>query len=253
MELLPELLALGLPAEAVDFCRLQSSHCETCDFQAVLRELDHNLLMRLAIGELCVVYDCGSRSMLWPKAAVVGTGAPRPSPDDKTVPEMERLFLPRALWWGLEWTRFALSELWQLPAPDGRREAWLRGIRVTSMFQKQVKLLPKPLRKRLKYYRSIAAAAGTEQLLLFGASRATELDGQKDVYCDMVLSSQRGQLQSSPEDCPTTLQAVEYDTTSTFAGALAVLVDGMPLPDGVELVEARTDWRERIRLCTERS
>jgi len=58
-------LLAGLPAEHVSFCRIQSSHCEAQDFNGVLSNLDHNLLMHLALGFECRVYDFGSRGNYW--------------------------------------------------------------------------------------------------------------------------------------------------------------------------------------------
>ena len=45
--------------------RIQSSHCEAQDFYGVLQNLDHNLLMHLALGYECRVYDFGSRGNYW--------------------------------------------------------------------------------------------------------------------------------------------------------------------------------------------
>jgi len=43
------------------FCRVQSTMCEVGDMEKVLCELDANLLVSLALGYSCVVYDFGSR------------------------------------------------------------------------------------------------------------------------------------------------------------------------------------------------
>ena len=110
LELLGELIELGHDPDSIAFCRIQSSHCERCDFAAVLQNLDHNLLLRLAMGDVVVVYDCGSRGMSWPKPKIKDG----PSDDQAKAEaedgggggsEFEREFIPRALWWGLEWTR----------------------------------------------------------------------------------------------------------------------------------------------------
>jgi hypothetical protein len=50
IEALELLSAAGLPVEHVCFCRVQSSQCESGDFQGILTNLDHNLMMHLALG-----------------------------------------------------------------------------------------------------------------------------------------------------------------------------------------------------------
>ena len=79
-EALPLLEAAGVPAAEIAFCRIQSSHCEAQDFYGVLQNLDHNLLMHLALGYECRIYDFGSRGNFWEK------------PDGTT----EQLWVPRA-------------------------------------------------------------------------------------------------------------------------------------------------------------
>ena len=45
--------------------RIQSSHCEVRDHSALLANLDHALLLHLALGFHCRVYDFGSRRKRW--------------------------------------------------------------------------------------------------------------------------------------------------------------------------------------------
>jgi hypothetical protein len=59
------------------YFRLQSTHCEVRNYEGIIENLDYNLLMSLALGYVCVVYDYGSR----------GNGM-----DD------EREGIPRAFW-----------------------------------------------------------------------------------------------------------------------------------------------------------
>ena len=51
--------------------------------------------------------------------------------------------------------------------------------------------LPKSLRKRLKYYRNIVAAAGTQDVLLYGSSCSTAMDGEREWYAEQLLQSER--------------------------------------------------------------
>jgi len=189
-EALPLLAAAGLPAEQVQFCRIQSSHCEAQDFYGVLSNLDHNLLMHLALGFECRVYDFGSRGNFWQTADRTGT---------------EQLWVPRALWWGCEWSRYALETLWHLESAtteggggaDGDeapphpgvgmlrnnrvRDPLLRGYNVRKLFDDKLRVIPKPLWKKLKYYRA-HLAPGLSEVRLRGYYAGTELDGKKDAY-----------------------------------------------------------------------
>ena len=95
-ECLALLESAGVPPAQVAFMRLQSSHCEAQDYAGVLTNLDHNLLMHLALGYECRVYDFGSRGYDW----------------EAEQGELERRYVPRAVWWGLEWARYALTRMW---------------------------------------------------------------------------------------------------------------------------------------------
>jgi len=109
LELLQELIESGHQAEGLQFCRIQSSHCEARDFEAVLRELDHNMLLRLALGDAVIVHDCGSRGLVWPSQMELQVGkAPSAEFDEDLTGTV-----PRAIWWGLEWVRFVLRDIWQ--------------------------------------------------------------------------------------------------------------------------------------------
>ena len=167
-EALALLESAGVPPEQVAFMRLQSSHCEAQDYAGVLSNLDHNLLMHLALGYECRVYDFGSRGNDW--ASEEG--------------ELERRYVPRAVWWGLEWARYALTRVWKLPHAEA---PLLRGYNVEANFDKQLQLLSKPLNKRLKYYRN-HLAPDLDAVRLHGYYAATELDGNKAAYREMLLA-----------------------------------------------------------------
>ena len=152
VEALAGLRSAGL-LQQISFVRIQSSHLENGDMNAVLANLDHNLLLHLALGFDCRVYDFGSRS---------ANG------------------VPRALWYGLEWSRYALSEVWKLDSPV----PIVRGNNVQVQFAKNMRGIPKTLKKRLKYYRTYVACS---ELRLRGACAKTEFDGRKDVYRAMML------------------------------------------------------------------
>eukprot|EP00968_Pinguiococcus_pyrenoidosus_P014421 scaffold1307_cov200-Pinguiococcus_pyrenoidosus.AAC.110 len=162
VEALPALRESGIPPELVGVMRLQSSHCEAQAFEKILTELDHSLLFRLALGSYVCVYDVGSRAAQWPDG---------------------NRWVPRAIWWGLEWVRFVLNDVWGLEKPSDK--ILLRGYNVDDLFRKQLFRLSKTTRTRLKYYRPFVA---TRRLRLFGAYRpgGTTLDGDKEAYGRIV-------------------------------------------------------------------
>jgi len=84
IEAVPTLHAMNVHDYA--FCRVQSTMCEVGDMEKVLCELDANLLVSLALGYSCVVYDFGSRD--------------------------KKRGVPRALWYGTEIVRYALDWYW---------------------------------------------------------------------------------------------------------------------------------------------
>lgn len=158
----------SLPAD-VSFVRIQSSHCEANAFYPVLENLDHNLLFHLATGSTCLVYDFGSRDCKWPEA-----------PGTK---------IPRALWWGLEWSRYALERLWHLETS----EPLLRGYAAKTMFDTKLGRLPKPLYRRLKYYRKF----NPEKVDLRGIylPGGTLHDGDDEFYAKVVDEWCAGQVE----------------------------------------------------------
>jgi len=59
VEALDKLLAAGVPAEHISFCRIQSSQCEAQDFTGLISNLDNDMLVHLALGHECRIYDFG--------------------------------------------------------------------------------------------------------------------------------------------------------------------------------------------------
>lgn len=180
-----------LDRQDVSFVRIQSSRCEANDFYGILSDIDHNLLFQLAIGSECVVYDYGSRGTAWPGADG----------------EMK---VPRAIWWGVEWVRYALRRTWKIEETDAPPPT-LRGYNVKSLFDEKLNRLPKPLYKKLKYYRKFHPE-GVDLVGAYG-TKGTTFDGKDDVYERMVL-----------------------DWRATLEGADAAVADA--LPDGFRVYRA---------------
>ena len=73
VEAIDGLLSAGVAPEALGVCRIQSSQCESQDFSGLLANLDHDMMLHLALGHECRVYDFGSRGSTW----VADDGFPR--------------------------------------------------------------------------------------------------------------------------------------------------------------------------------
>ena len=151
------LIQAGLPVEQINFVRLQSTHCENRDHCGVLESLDNNLLINLALGFDCRIYDFGSRA---------------------------QPFVPRALWWGMEWSRYTLCRAWKLEPPV----PYLRGHKVQDYFEQEYRQIQsnQKLYRRLKYYRTFVTDDCV--VLLRGVYARTLIDGKKELHRDMLLA-----------------------------------------------------------------
>jgi hypothetical protein len=150
--------------EQISYFRLQSTHCEMRNYEGILENLDYNLLMHLALGYICVVFDFGCRG-----SAV----------DD------EREGIPRAYWWGTEWIRFVLDHFWNLEgAEDPTR--MVRGYNAKSTFEEKVKHLPKDIKRRIKYFRPYVQ---TKRIHLYPVYSKTDKDGEREYYAALLSSS----------------------------------------------------------------
>lgn len=70
----------------LNFIRIQSTHLEQKHLEHVLRDLDNNFLMKLAIGKTCVVVDYTSRK--------------------------KKNNTSRACWQGIAWIKYCLNRIW---------------------------------------------------------------------------------------------------------------------------------------------
>eukprot|EP00967_Tisochrysis_lutea_P036972 scaffold44529_cov30-Tisochrysis_lutea.AAC.2 len=187
VEAISGLLADEVLAESLGFCRIQSSQCEAQDFPGLLANLDHDMMLHLALGHECRVYDFGSRGAVWI------------DPDG----HQSEKYVPRAIWWGLEWWRYALNNVWELP---NTRAPILRGVNVESRFREALRALPKKQRKRLKYYRAFTPT-DLEEVRLLGYYAAAETDGDKAAHRRILRSFsgllseniQSGKIEVRPE------------------------------------------------------
>uniref|UniRef100_A0A0G4IDH5 Uncharacterized protein n=1 Tax=Chromera velia CCMP2878 TaxID=1169474 RepID=A0A0G4IDH5_9ALVE len=140
------------------FCRIPSSVCEKKRPEKLLILADASLLFALACGHPCYVYDLGSRSK--------HTG------------------VPRAVWQGLEFLKYALHYYWfgefleSRSGSEGRsRDRW---------FWKECILkyrVEKKVKKRIRYFAKYAKAMGVREIRLYGVyGAATKIDGYYPLY-----------------------------------------------------------------------
>ena len=142
--------------------------------------------------------------------ATVGADCPSTQPmgGQPPPPVAEMRYVPRAVWWGLEWARYGLSSIWHLPAPP----PLLRGYDVQGRFDEQLRALPKALSKRLKYYRSYTSPELTE-VHLRGFYAQTELDGNKEAYRQFLhaFAAQSGDGSLAPDPATFNPPLTYYD------------------------------------------
>ena len=142
-----------------DFVRIQSTMCEAGDMEKVVGELDANFLIAAALGYSCVVYDYGSRD--------------------------KKRGAPRALWYGLEFVRYALNVEW---FGEADRVPVLRGKNVGHDFSRKLRGFPKSAKKKLRYYRKFLTddvkARGAVRLV--GVYKRTTHDDDDAFYRQLV-------------------------------------------------------------------
>ena len=172
VEAIPTLDALGIPHE---YLRIQSTMCEVGDMEKVLLELDANFLVSAALGYSCVVYDYGSRD--------------------------KKRGVPRALWYGLEFVRYALNVEW-FGAPD--RPPILRGKRVDQDFRRKLGGVSKSCKKRIRYYRQFippeVAARGAVRLV--GVYQFTEHDDDAPFYAGVLRERHAAAVSAAEAEAP---------------------------------------------------
>jgi len=143
----------GLKLEDVSFIRLQSCHCESKKFVEILKELDYNFLMHLAMGFRCVVYDFGAKS-----------------PTSK------------ALYIGLTWVKYALYRRWFgkiIPVE-------IKGWDLSQRFDMFYKKIDDKTKRKLDYFKKYLF---TEEILIETVSDAT-INDNKPGYFRSILEKE---------------------------------------------------------------
>jgi hypothetical protein len=158
IEAVPELEGLGVLDYS--FLRVQSTLCEVGDMEKVICELDATFLLNAALGFSCLVYDYGSRD--------------------------KKRGTPRALWYGVEFIRYALNKTW---FGETDRLQILRGKQVEQLFREKLSSMSKSTKKRLKYYRKFIphdVIDGRKSVRIVGVYKFTEHDDDEEFYGQLV-------------------------------------------------------------------
>lgn len=138
--------------------RIQSSLLEAGNVEKMILELDAALLAQLALGRSCFVWDYGSRDV------VKGKGN------------------PRALWYGVEFVRFALRREW---FPDGvgatAPPPVLRGKQVEKDWTHKLSMLSRGAKRKIRYYKQFIPE-GVCDVRLIGVYRPTTHDDDVEFY-----------------------------------------------------------------------
>lgn len=132
------------------FIRIQSSHCEKKCWDLIIRELDNNFLMWLALGYTIYVYDFGARKIV-----------------------------PRAIYQGLEWIKFVLYKRWfnkdYIPI--------VKGHNCTKYFEKCYNQLSYEAKRKVDYFKKFLL---TDNIRLIPVTDVTYHDGDYSYYKNML-------------------------------------------------------------------
>lgn len=134
------------------FIRLQSTACEQKRWGQILLDLSDDFLMHVATGSTCYVYDYGA---------------------DKDV--------PRAIWQGLEWVKYALNRRWhrQIYKPVGRAAT------MGGYFSDQYERLESRVKTRLDYFAPFLSGTSPN---IVGVPGRTSHDGDRPWYAAAITA-----------------------------------------------------------------
>jgi hypothetical protein len=142
--------------------RLQSTHCEQKRWADVLASVPDEFLFRLAMGDECRVYDYGARKAV-----------------------------PRAVWQGLEWVRYAVTRRWtgEVVVLTGRARTMGR------YFAEQYAGLTDREKSRLDYFG--AMANGTPRIS--AVTGPTSHDGNKSWFMGCIANARLDRPEGAKE------------------------------------------------------
>jgi len=146
-----------LESKDYGFVRIQSTHCEQKQWSRLIEEVDYSLLINLAIGNECFVYDYGARKEV-----------------------------SRAIWQGLTFIRTACNYwFYQI---DYSRIVVIRGNSekdCTDYFYREIKSLSEIAKKKLRYCLKFVNQ-NKKSVQLIGISKSTMMDGNLQFYKEIL-------------------------------------------------------------------
>ena len=142
----------------VSFVHIRSSHCESHDFETILWDIDNDLLMHLALGYECIIYDFGARSDI-----------------------------PKAVYTGLTWLDYVLTKRWF----NKDKDIYVKGKIVNSYYNEKYKMLSKKVRKKIDYYRYFLL---TDEIRLTAVCGSTSRDNDKEYYKSIIEKSESKEI-----------------------------------------------------------
>lgn len=157
VEMLPALSS-QVPNHLIRFTRIQSSHCEAGAYDKLLQNVDNDMLLSLAVGRPCLIYDLASRN--------------------------KNRGVSRALFLGLQFIRWAIAYLWFAADPQTQHlvpsQVSVRGKNAVPFWRQSV--LPyrvaKDTKKRIRYFMPYVSEMNTKNVQLCGIFGVpTSLDG----------------------------------------------------------------------------
>jgi hypothetical protein len=128
------------------FIRIQSTACEQKRWDFILQDLDNDLLMNLALGVECIIYDVGAKKES-----------------------------SRACYQGISWINYALSRRWL----DIENIAFVHTHDVTRYFSEQYKRLNEKTKLKLDYFKKFL---NTKTIELFYISDSAEFKDNLGYY-----------------------------------------------------------------------
>lgn len=168
IEFLPEL-------SDYRFIYIKSTHFERHELESIMMSLSDDLLMNLALGNKCVIYDYGMY-----------------------------FDIPRSIWEGVPWIKYALGRAWFGREDDyfiarwkhrgkyiGNRtileqEKHAKNYRV--FFRNRYDKMDKRIIERLTYYKKFLQSA---KINIEGRSRKTEHDGDTSFYKKILIEANK--------------------------------------------------------------
>lgn len=147
VEMLPKIASFT-NSNSIRFTRIQSSHCESGAYDKLLRNVDNDMLLSLAVGRPCLVYDLASRN--------------------------KNRGVPRAIFLGLQFLKWAIAYLWF--GTDLRADllvpscVLVRGKNVVPFWMQTVLSykVGKDTKKRIRYFLPYVREMGTTEVRLYG-------------------------------------------------------------------------------------